>query len=60
MLATMQGPDFPIAVGVLYREEKASFVDDSRAQVIDAREGLLAGLAPQRAHLDGRVDRAIQ
>jgi 2-oxoglutarate ferredoxin oxidoreductase subunit beta len=37
MLATMRGPDFPVAVGVIYREEKASYVDESQQQLITAR-----------------------
>ena len=37
MLATMKAPDFPVAVGVLYREEKTSYVDDSQQQLIKAR-----------------------
>jgi 2-oxoglutarate/2-oxoacid ferredoxin oxidoreductase subunit beta len=37
MLATMKGPDFPVAVGVIYREEKASYVDDSQQQLISLR-----------------------
>ena len=28
LIAEMKGPNFPIAVGVLYREEKSSFVAD--------------------------------
>ena len=28
LLAEMKGPNFPIAVGVLYKEEKSSFVTD--------------------------------
>jgi len=38
MLATMTGPDFPVAVGVIYRQDKSSYVDDSHQQVISARE----------------------
>ena len=37
MLAAMAGPDFPVAVGVLYREQKTSFDDDSHDQLIEAR-----------------------
>ena len=43
----MAGPDFPVAVGVLYRESKTSFIHDAQAQVEKARstkrslEGLL-------------------
>jgi 2-oxoglutarate ferredoxin oxidoreductase subunit beta len=37
MLATMAGPEFPVAVGVIYREDKASFVEDSRRRLIKAR-----------------------
>lgn len=33
LLAAMQGPEFPVAVGVLYREEKASYVDDTHQQL---------------------------
>ncbi|PCJ22462.1 MAG: 2-oxoacid:ferredoxin oxidoreductase subunit beta [SAR86 cluster bacterium] len=38
LLATMTNPDFPVAVGVIYQQTKASYVDDSRAQVINARQ----------------------
>jgi 2-oxoglutarate ferredoxin oxidoreductase subunit beta len=38
MLAAMSGPDFPVAVGVLYREEKTSFIDDSQQQLLNARK----------------------
>jgi 2-oxoglutarate/2-oxoacid ferredoxin oxidoreductase subunit beta len=37
MLATMTGPDFPVAVGVIYREDKPSFVEDVQHQVDAAR-----------------------
>lgn len=37
MLASMGGVDFPVAVGVLYREEKASFVDDTHQQLSKVR-----------------------
>ncbi|MDA1370576.1 MAG: 2-oxoacid:ferredoxin oxidoreductase subunit beta [Proteobacteria bacterium] len=37
LLAAMVGPEFPVAVGVLYREDKASFVEDSREQLSRAR-----------------------
>lgn len=37
MLATMSGPEFPVAVGVIYREDKPSYVEDSQQQVINAR-----------------------
>lgn len=37
LLSTMSGPDFPVAVGVIYQADKASYVDDSREQVISAR-----------------------
>ena len=37
MLATMKGPDFPVAVGVIYREDKSSYVDDSQQQLISVR-----------------------
>ena len=37
LLATMAGPDFPVAVGVIYREEKTSFVEDSQELVQKAR-----------------------
>lgn len=33
LLAAMQGPEFPVAVGVLYREEKTSYVDDTHQQL---------------------------
>jgi len=38
LLATMKGPDFPVAVGVIYREEKTSYVDDSQQQLISVRK----------------------
>ncbi len=37
MLATMKGEGFPVAVGVIYREDKTSYVDDSQQQLISAR-----------------------
>jgi 2-oxoglutarate/2-oxoacid ferredoxin oxidoreductase subunit beta len=37
LLAAMSGPDFPVAVGVIYQEEKASFIDDSQELVEKAR-----------------------
>lgn len=37
LLAAMQGPEFPVAVGVLYREEKASYVDDTHQQLSKVR-----------------------
>jgi 2-oxoglutarate/2-oxoacid ferredoxin oxidoreductase subunit beta len=37
MLASMCNPDFPMAVGVIYREEKASFIEDSRQALSTAR-----------------------
>ncbi len=37
LLATMKSPQFPVAVGVLYREDKPSYVDDSQQQLISAR-----------------------
>jgi len=33
----MCNPDFPMAVGVIYREEKASFIEDSRQALSTAR-----------------------
>ncbi|MBL4573467.1 MAG: 2-oxoacid:ferredoxin oxidoreductase subunit beta [Gammaproteobacteria bacterium] len=38
LLATMKGPDFPVAIGVIYREEKTSYVDDSQQQLISVRK----------------------
>lgn len=38
LLAAMHGPDFPVAVGVIYREIKPSFVDDSMNQLGLARD----------------------
>lgn len=38
LLATMKGPDLPVAVGVIYREEKNSYVDDSQQQLISIRK----------------------
>ncbi len=37
LLAAMAAPDFPVAVGVLYRQQKTSFDEDSHAQLIEAR-----------------------
>ncbi|NKB33776.1 MAG: 2-oxoacid:ferredoxin oxidoreductase subunit beta [Pseudomonadales bacterium] len=37
LIAAMGGPDFPVAVGVIYREEKTSFIEDVQAQVETAR-----------------------
>jgi 2-oxoglutarate ferredoxin oxidoreductase subunit beta len=37
LISTMSGPDFPVAVGVIYRQDKASFVADSQEQVNAAR-----------------------
>ncbi len=37
LLAAMEGPEFPVAVGVIYREQKPSFVADSKAQLAVAR-----------------------
>ena len=37
LLATMGGEHFPVAVGVLYREEKATFVDEAYSQLQKAR-----------------------
>lgn len=37
LLALMRGPDFPIAIGVIYREDKASFIDDTYAQLLKTR-----------------------
>ena len=33
LLAAMKGPEFPIAVGVLYQEEKNSFTEDAQQQL---------------------------
>lgn len=38
LIAAMGGSDFPVAVGVLYREDKASFIADVHSQVSVARE----------------------
>ena len=38
MLAAMGGEDFPVAVGVLYQEEKSSFVSDTQSQLQQARD----------------------
>lgn len=43
LLAAMEGPDFPVAVGVLYREDKNSYVDDTQAHaelIASKREAL--------------------
>lgn len=37
LLAAMEGPDFPVAVGVLYRQDKPSFISDIHSQLYDAR-----------------------
>jgi 2-oxoglutarate ferredoxin oxidoreductase subunit beta len=37
MLATMSGPQFPVAIGVIYRQDKATYNDESRRQVDAAR-----------------------
>ena len=37
LLAAMAGPDFPVAVGVLYSEQKTSFNEASHEQLIEAR-----------------------
>ncbi len=37
LLAAMSGPDFPVAVGVLYREQKTSFVEDVTQRLTAAR-----------------------
>ncbi len=37
LLATMNGPELPVAVRVIYHEEKASYVDDSQQQLISIR-----------------------
>jgi len=33
LLASMKGPDFPIAVGVLYKEERNLFIEDNQKQL---------------------------
>ena len=38
LLAAMGGEDFPVAVGVLYREEKSSFISDAQSQLQKARD----------------------
>ncbi|HJO12064.1 MAG: 2-oxoacid:ferredoxin oxidoreductase subunit beta [Gammaproteobacteria bacterium] len=38
MLSTMSGPDFPVAVGLIYRQDKASYVDDSQKQAAEVRK----------------------
>lgn len=37
LLAAMRGPDFPVAVGVFYREDRSSFSDESQLQLGRAR-----------------------
>lgn len=37
LLALMRGPDFPVAVGVIYREDKSSFIDDTYQQLLKTR-----------------------
>ena len=36
LLSEMKGPNFPIAVGVLYKEEKSSFVADVYEKLDDS------------------------
>lgn len=38
LLSEMGGEDFPIATGVIYREAKPSFVDDTQNQLLPMRE----------------------
>lgn len=38
MLAVMGGANLPVAVGVIYREDKTSFVNDSHEQLVEARK----------------------
>ncbi len=44
MLAAMEGPDFPVAVGVIYREPKAEYVTDVHNQLATARSGTKADI----------------
>tara|TARA_B100000959_G_scaffold279569_1_gene339952 strand:+ start:20492 stop:21496 length:1005 start_codon:yes stop_codon:yes gene_type:complete len=37
LLAVMAGPKFPVAVGVLYREDKTCFTEDNRERIDTAR-----------------------
>ena len=37
MLALMRGPDFPVAIGVIYREDKSSFIEDTHQQLLKTR-----------------------
>ncbi len=37
MLAAMSNPDFPVAIGVIYRESKPSFIEDMQSAVREAR-----------------------
>jgi len=38
LLSEMSGPDFPVATGIIYREAKASFVDDTQNQLLPMRQ----------------------
>jgi 2-oxoglutarate ferredoxin oxidoreductase subunit beta len=38
MLATMSAPELPVAVGVIYREDRTTYDDASRQQVTVARD----------------------
>ena len=42
MISTMSGPDFPVAVGLIYRQDKASYVDDSQEQAAEARKNRIS------------------
>ncbi len=44
MLSAMSGPDFPVAVGVIYREDKSGYVEDVQVQLEQIRSGGKASL----------------
>ena len=44
LLAAMNGPDFPIAIGVLYRTQRPSFDEDFSSRKGKSREGNLGSL----------------
>ena len=37
LLAAMEGPDFPVAVGILYQQEKPAFISDAQSRLRKAR-----------------------
>ena len=37
LLAAMEGPDFPVAVGILYQQEKPAYISDAQSRLRKAR-----------------------